>query len=133
MYIIILYKTIMSTGYSHQQWEPVVLNKTNNKTKTTSIVSKTQGSIQGKLIVDDNDDVYRKTTKAFVREKINELIKIRTNKQLTQVQLCQNLALPKGTISDVEQGKEVSLGCYNKIQSYITKNRIEESKPESPK
>lgn len=123
----------MSTGYSHQQWEPVILNKTSNKSKTTSIVPKTQDSIQGKLIVDDNDDVYRKTSKAFVREKINELIKIRTNKQLTQVQLCQNLALQKGTITDVEQGKEVSLGSYNKIQSYISKNRIEESKPESPK
>lgn len=112
----------MSNYINEQQWTPIIINKTSPKGTTTDIVPK-KASLEGKLTVDINDETFRKNTKALPADKIAELIKIRLDTKQTQSDLCKKLALPKGTITEIEQGKEVSLATYDKVRTYISRQQ----------
>ncbi len=92
----------------HQNWTPVILTNPNKvkKNQPTTIVDR-KDSKQNTIKTNEEGDVVgvKKVSKAMA----NELVKARTSKNLTQVQLAKQCNLESKVVSENERG-----GClYN--------------------
>jgi ribosome-binding protein aMBF1 (putative translation factor) len=94
----------------HQNWTPVILSnpKLKKKNQPTTIVDR-RDTKQNTVKTDAEGDVIG--VKKVSKEMANELVKARTSKNLTQVQLARMCNLDSKVIGDNERG-----GCLYDAQ-----------------
>jgi ribosome-binding protein aMBF1 (putative translation factor) len=112
----------------HQQWDPVILKKTNpNATKVTTTVpkqhiNKAQSAIKTEKIYDPNNPDAEPEIKPVMidSEFGKQIATARCAKNMTQKQLAAAINLPVNVINEYERGQGVRNGTYvSKIKSYL--------------
>lgn len=104
----------MTDGYSHQDWEPVVLKK--------HIQKKQQNNLPGsKLMKNLSEDGEIPQLKKMSKEQSNAIIAARNAKQLTQKDLANKLNFDISIIKDYESGNVNNFNktIYNRIMRVL--------------
>ncbi len=112
----------------HQQWDPVILKKTNpNASKVTTTVpkqhiNKAQSAIKTEKIYDPNNPDAEPEIKPVMidSEFGKQIAAARCARNMTQKQLAAAINLPVNVINEYERGQGVRNGAYvSKIKSYL--------------
>lgn len=99
---------------SHQDWDPIVLNKNKPGEKKPH----TTMTNQQKALLDDSGDVPK--VKYVDRELANQITQARVAKGLNRKQLANALAVQESIVSDYENAKAVYNGAMvNKFKTYL--------------
>ena len=104
-------------GFTHQDWEPVVLKKTAkqlndiNKSKcSTTIISKNnKPQLSKKLLNDDNDDFKINTVTRSLSVQIQQARNLR---KMSQKELANKLCTQPSVIQSYENGKAIPDGAF---------------------
>ena len=105
---------------SHQDWTPVVINKTlNNNTE-----KKPQSTLtnQQKALLSDDGEIHK--VKYIDRELAQQIIQARVAKGLSRKQLAQALAVQECIVADYENAKAVYNGAMvNRFKTFLGINK----------
>ena len=114
---------------NHQNWDPVILTKTNpnasNVTKTKVAkqnINNNSTAIKCEKIYDPKDPTAEPDIKPIMvtSEFGKQIVTARCAKQLTQKQLANQLCIPSQIITEYEMGKGVyNINYVNKINQFI--------------
>jgi ribosome-binding protein aMBF1 (putative translation factor) len=101
----------------HQDWKPVVLNKTNGPV-IKEIVEKKKQTGNSSVKLDENDEII--SIKKVPKEISQLITNARIAKKLTRKDLANNLNLQECVITEIETGKAIYDGnLITKIKKYL--------------
>ena len=100
-------------GYNHQDWNDVVI-RSKSSIKKDKKPENPQGT-KDRIALESNDDIF--TLNKITKEKSNNIVKLRNEKNLTQNDIAKALNISVSLINDYESGKVTNYNerTYNTI------------------
>jgi putative transcription factor len=116
-------KNTQNNNFAHQDWEPVVLQKTAVQNKTPKYQPSEQ-AIRDKKI--ENNEIMLQTSSVTLRKQIQQA---RMAKALTQDQLNSQCNFPKGTVQRYENGSAIVNNAHISKMSRTLNVKLSAPKP----
>lgn len=108
-------------GFSHQDWDKIIIKGTPKKSHTTSIKPQITQEAKHLKNIENSSEIGR-----LKEIKINDrqiMISMRAAKGLKQDQVAQALSIPHNLYKDIENGKTIpTQQQLNKINNYLKTN-----------